>query len=239
MINNFMKKLFLKSFCVAASFTFMFCSNEGRIKERPDDIVPTGPRTEIFQNIMADFPESKNVMVSHPELFESATTKQIKVTSETEVYVTFISEGASYPNTFGWYTYTGSTPATSSDLKLNVLFPHVSGRILKQGDRLQLGEGKIPAGTNVGFFLIINGWDNGAVNFDRETFYTDIQYNPSNLQQHVLFKSAELGDLVLTFEDVRTESSSDQDFNDIIFTVSDNKDDAVATKFNLTGVAEF
>jgi hypothetical protein len=112
----------------------------------------------------------------------------------------------------------------------------VSNRVLKQGDRLQIGDGKFPAGTIIGFFLIINGWEQGAVKFDRETFYTDFALNTDGQQQHVLFQQKELGDIVLTFEDELTSQESDEDFNDIIFTVTDNKENKEVTNFDLTNV---
>lgn len=219
-------------------FTLVFCSREG-IRERPTDIVPTGERAEIFQKIMAQFPEHKNVKGSQAALFEANTAKQVVLTNESAVYVTFISEGASLRNTFGWYTYnSGAKPTQPSDIQVHVLFPHVSDRVLRQGDRLQLGDKKFPAGTVIGFFLIINGWEQGEIKYDRETFYTNFDLNTDDQQQHVLFQQKELGDIVLTFEDMATSRDSDQDFNDIIFTVTDNKENNTVTNFDLTNVVQ-
>jgi hypothetical protein len=235
-----MKNILIKFTCTAAMLSLMFCSKKDEtIRERPEEIVATGPRTEIFQKIMALFPEHKNVKTGQKALFEASAAKQVVLSAESAVYVTFISEGASYGNTFGWYQYDGNAkPTQPSDVKVNVLFPHVSDRVLKQGDRLQLGDGTFPAGTVIGFFLIINGWEGGSVHYDRETFYSDIDINTEDQQQHVLFKQKDLGDIVLTFEDVLTSQDSDADFNDIIFTVTDNKEDKAVTKFNLTYVVE-
>jgi hypothetical protein len=233
-----MKTIFPKLICAAAMFSLVNCSDEG-VRERPKDIVATGPRQEIFQEIMAQFPEHKNVKTSQQALFAADAGKQVVLTSESSVYVTFISEGASLGNTFGWYAYNANTkPTQRSEIELNVLFPHVSGRILNQGDQLQIGDKSFPAGTVIGFFLIIDSWENGAVHYDRETFYTDFSLNTDGQQQHVLFKQKELGDIVLTFEDQLTSHESDQDFNDIIFTVTDNKEGNTVTKFDLTNVAE-
>jgi hypothetical protein len=232
-----MKNLFFKIVCTAATFSVMCCSDNGKILERPRETVNTGARTEIFQKIMAQFPEHQNISTSQQALFEASAGKHVILSSESEVYVTFISEGASYPNTIGWYSYTeGSKPTQPSDVDLHVLFPHITDRVLKQGDRLQVGDKKFPAGTVIGFFLIISGWDHGEINYGRQTFYTDQELNPDDQQQHVLFKQKELGDIVLTFEDELTSQQSDRDFNDIIFTVTDNKDNQVVSKFNLTNV---
>jgi hypothetical protein len=235
-----MKSLVINCLCAAVIISFASCDREGGISERPDDIVATGERLALFQEIMADFPENKNVKTAKPELFEGATRKEIVLKSESDVYVTFISEGASLSNTFGWYSYTaGTKPANASDIKMNLLFPHVSSRVLRQGDRLRLGESKFPAGTVIGFFLIIDGWENGEIHYDRETFFTNYELNPNGEQQHVLYKHKELGDIVLSFEDVLTSTGSDKDFNDIIFTVSDNTTEAEVTNFDIAGVKEY
>jgi hypothetical protein len=219
-----------------AMLSLVYCSNEG-IKERPDDIEATGERAEVYQKIMAQFPEHKNIKVTQPGLFEANAAKQVVLTNESPVYVTYISEGASYGNTFGWYSYNiNDKPEQRADIKLNVLFPHVTHRILKQGDRLQIGDGTFPAGTVIGFFLIINGWGGGEIHYDRETFYTDYTLNTEAQQQHVLFQQKDLGDIVLTFEDELTSHQSDQDFNDIIFTVSDNKENKQVANFDVASV---
>jgi hypothetical protein len=233
-----MKNLIIQISCITTLLAVASCSREG-IKERPDDIVATGARIEIFQKIMAEFPENKNVKSSHPELFENTTSRRVILTKESPVYLTFISEGASYQNSFGWYTYNiNAKPSDATQIEKHILFPHVSKRVLKQGDRLQLGDKAFPAGTVVGFFLIINGWESGSINYDRETFYTDYEFNTDDQQQHVLFKQKELGDIVLAFEDIVTSHESDQDFNDILFTVTDNTAENEVTSFDMTNVPQ-
>jgi hypothetical protein len=235
-----MKSLIINCLCAAVIISFASCERQGGIQERPDDIVATGERLALFQEIMADFPESKNVKTAKPELFEAATRKEIVLKNESDVYVTFISEGASLSNTFGWYSYQpASKPTSTSQIQMNILFPHVSKRILRQGDRLRLGESKFPAGTVIGFFLIIDGWEAGEIHYDRQTFFTDLALNPNGEQQHVLYKHKELGDIVLSFEDVLSSTASDKDFNDIIFTVTDNTNEEEVTNFDITGVKEY
>jgi hypothetical protein len=215
------------------------CDREDRIPQRPTDIVNVGERAEVYQKIMTQFPEHKNVRTSQTSLFEASASKQIELTAESDVYVTYIGEGAGYDNTFGWYSYNvNEKPASKSDLKLNVLFPKVSDKVLKQGDRLKLSDKKFPAGTVIGFFLIIKGWSYGEIKYGNETFYTDIDYNTDDQQQHVLFKQKDLGDLVLAFEDQLTTQASDQDYNDILFTVTDNPENNPVTRFNMTNVIE-
>jgi hypothetical protein len=233
-----MKTILTNLVCLAAVLLIASCSREG-IKERPDGVVATGERLETFQKIMGEFPEHKNAESTHAELFEAKASKQVVLTKESAVYLTFISEGASLQNSLGWYTYNvNSKPGDATQIEKNILFPHVSERVLKQGDRLQLGKGTFPAGTVIGFFLIIDGWDAGEIHYDRETFYTNFEFNTDDKQQHVLFQQQTLGDIVLAFEDVVTTHESDQDFNDIIFTVSDNTKEEAVASFDLTNVVK-
>jgi hypothetical protein len=215
------------------------CNRDDQYSVRPPGLENTGERTEVYQEIMTQFPEHQNVKTSQAPLFEATAAKHIELTEESDVYVTFIAEGAGYDNSFGWYSYNkNEKPADKSDIKLNVLFPKVSGQSLKQGDRLKLSDKKFPAGTVIGFFLIIKGWNNGNINYGNETFYTDIDFNTDKQQQHVLFKQKNLGEIVLAFEDQLTTHASDQDYNDILFTVSDNREDKTVTRFNMTNVVE-
>jgi hypothetical protein len=234
-----MKRIASPSIYAVILLTIFSCREE-RIKERPEDIIPSTVNSEVFKKIMEEFPESKDVKVSHSTLFAPATQKQVVLANESDVYVTYISEGASYSNSFGWYSYNGADkPTQPSDIDVHLLFPTVSERILNQGDMLRLGDSKFPAGTVIGFFLIIKGWEDGEVHYDRETFYSDFEVNGDDQQQHILFKQKDLGNLILAFEDVLTTQSSDQDYNDIIFMVTDNTTNQPVTNFNLTNVIEF
>jgi hypothetical protein len=213
------------------------CSREEKIKEKPDNIIVGRADTALFKSIMADFPEKKNNMTSHSGLFSDTIQKRIVLKTESKVYLTYISEGAFFDNSFGWYSYDSTKTVSKADVKLNILFPNVSKNILKEGNMLQVGDGAFPAGTVLGFFLIVRGWENGAVHFDRETFFTDVDFNPNHQQQHILFQEKSLPDLVLAFEDLSVADTSDYDFNDIIFTVTDNTENKEPINFDLRHVA--
>jgi hypothetical protein len=234
-----MKNFLIPSICVIVVLCLASCGKSPGLKEKPDNIISTPPPTELLQKIMDQFPENKNNKSKQAALFQNNVQKRVILTKESEVFVRFISEGAGYENTFGYYTYdSAAKPTSASGLELKVLFPTVSDRILKQGDMLQVGSGTFPAGTVVGFFLIIRGWENSSVHFDRQTFYTDYSFNPSGMQQHILFKQKELGDLVLAFEDQTLTEVSDQDFNDILFTVTDNRENKEVTNFDMRKVSQ-
>jgi hypothetical protein len=186
---------------------------------------------------MDQFPEYKNNESKQKTLFDVKAQKHIVLLKESEVYAAYIAEGAGYSNTFGWYAYdSASPPSDPSKLELHVMFPHVSDRILKQGDMVQLGNKKFPPKTVIGFFLIIKGWANGSINYNGQTFYTDFELNPSGQQQHILFKQKDCGDMVLAFEDQLLTEGGDADFNDIIFTVTDNREDLEVSSLDLRRV---
>ncbi|MBT1701009.1 DUF4114 domain-containing protein [Fulvivirgaceae bacterium PWU4] len=209
------------------------------MKEVPDDIISTKACPTLYGSIMEQFPEHKNNENKQDVLFDMRAKKQIVLLQESEVYVSFISEGAGFSNTFGWYAYdSAAAPSSTADIKLNVLFPVVSKNLLKQGDMLRLGDGKFKAGTVIGFFLIVGGWENKAVNYDKLTLYTDTQLNPNGQQQHILFKQKDCGDVVLAFEDRILNEGSDADFNDIIFTVTDNRENLDVATFDLRTVVK-
>jgi hypothetical protein len=216
------------------------CSREdGRIKQVPDDIIKSKACPTLYTSIMDQFPEYRNNETNQELLFSAEAEKRILVTKETKVYAAFISEGAGYSNSFGWYTYQDGNPPTSvDDLELNILFPSVSNNVLEQGDMLQLGEGTFQPGTVIGFFLIVGGWQGGTVNYDKPTIYSDFSLNTGGQQQHVLFKQKDCGDIVLAFEDRMLNESSDADFNDIIFTVTDNTDELEVTAIDFSKIIQ-
>lgn len=231
---------------ILALAVFTSCKKEEeKIKEVPDDITRVKMDTVLYTRIVELFPNSVNAVNSLPTLFSDTVQKRIVLTRESEVYVIFISEGAKFRNTLGWYSYLPSKPPTSaSEIEKNIVFPNVSGEgeggLLKEGDMVKLGTGKFPAGTVISFFLISDGWKNGTIEYANPTYYTDYNLNSSTRQQHILFREKEGGSLVLTFEDSDyNEISTDKDYNDILLNVTDNKDGYKIISFDLEKIPEF
>lgn len=198
------------------------------VKEVPDGIIRTDTGPTLYPEIVNLLPDAKSVLKSYPALFADTVLKKIVLTEASDIYITFIAEKAKYKNTVGWYSYPlGSEPASIDDINIHVLFPNASGKDeggeLLQGDMLRLGDTPFPKNTVIGFFLIIKGWQYGTIDYAAPTCYTDYSLNTGGFQQHVLFRKKEGGDIVLGFEDMPFEQS-DKDFNDILFTISDNKE---------------
>ncbi len=224
---------------IISLFSITSCSDPEIDVGLPDNIIPSTVRAETLRTIEVMIPEQKTLKDSLPVLFEVSSEKRILLSKASEVYVTFVSEGASYQNSFGYYTYNAdAVPTNAALLDLQILFPNVDGSILKQGDMVQVGTTTFPAGTIIGFFVVVNGWQGESVHMDREKLYTDMGLNPDGDQQHVLFKLKNFGDLVLGFEDIPVSAPGHvfTDYNDIIFTVSDNKIGNEVTSFNLNNV---
>lgn len=214
----------------------------------PPDIIKTKPCSTLYKRIIELFPEEKDNKSKYPELFSNTVTKELKLTKESEVYVTFVEEEAGWKNSFGYYYYNEANPPQSIEgLTKTILFQNVSqineGGGLQTGDMLQVGKGKFPAGTVIGFYLVVQGWKNGNLVNGKYTHYTDTHLNINSNQQHVLFKEKTCGDIVMAFEDVSLTQGNDfrdNDFNDIIFTISDSADPKkVSDSFDLTKVLEF
>lgn len=209
----------------------------------PDDIIPTKPCETLVDNIIAMFPEREDNRNANEELFNDENNLILKLTKESPVYLTFVDEAAGWRNSLAYYTYDATNPPTDvDDIELQMLFPNASkegsGGALKAGDRVQLGDVAFPQNTVIGFCLIAQGWKNGATTDGSYRHYTNIEWNKDGQQQHVLFKEKTCEDIVLCFEDVQLPKG-DKDYNDIIFTVNDNEEDAnIATAFDLTNIVE-
>lgn len=223
-------------------------NNEDDIKDRgreaheevPSLIGSSKPCSTLYKSIMDMFYEHANNQQKHPELFAPSAQKNIVLTHDANVYITFISEGAGYANSLGYYTYDAATgPGDVNNLKLEILFPHVSDEVLTKGDMLQLGTEKFKAGTAIGFFLVIRGWENGFVNYRKNIDFTNIEFNREQVQKHILFKEGQCGDIVMAFEDKTVAEGSDLDFNDVIFTISDNNEQLEIVNFDLTNMVKY
>lgn len=182
----------------------------------------------IYQNVL---PERENAMELHPEFFENPV-KNITVTEETELYLTFIDEGAGFKNVLGYYTYQEDNMPTQEDqLDKVVIFPNASaqgsGGQLVRGNTMRL-LGTFQPGTVISFFVIANGWRNGQITDGYYTQHTDIEYNMSGRQQSLIFYDATCNSTVIAFEDI-TVPNGDNDFNDAIFEITASNPNALDT----------
>ncbi len=209
---------------------------------RPNYCLPVGDNigSDLLSRLYASLPEAVDLRKTHPEYIDSID-KSVEITQDADVWITFISEGAGYLNSLLYYIYDkNSPPSTVADLSsVNVIFPNASfggsGGGMRSGDKVYLG--KFKAGQMIGWLLFSNGynyssqqvtlgnWDlhsNQALN----SFIAD----PSLRQQNVLLKDPVTGLAILGFEDIRRDYGTDNDFNDVLFSVSSNPATAVNTQ---------
>jgi hypothetical protein len=234
-----MKAMKARIFCTIFLLVSFACKDEDVFVEAtpvPEDIFNIELCPTLLTNVMALFPESKNNEEKYAQLFSDASQQRIVLTKDTDVYVSFVTEAATIGNVLGYYIYNSSSvPGSSEDIDKQLIFPNVDNSYLSPGDSRRLGNTQLKAGTVIGFFLIVGGYRNDGVYFKRPTFYTDQSWNADGSKQHVLFEESECGAIVVGFED-KNSASADKDYNDIIFTVSDNMNNVRNTSFDLQNV---
>jgi LruC domain-containing protein len=227
--------------------TTTFPRNLGRpvyLESTPDVI-----DASLLSYINASLPEGSKVSSVHPEYLTNPVST-INVAKASDVYITFVTEGAGYQSSLAYYTYkTGSVPSASSGGtvlggidKITYVFPNASGYGsgggLKAGDKVKLGN--FPAGTSIAFVLLQDAWTGTGVSTSAQKFFSDNSLNPetnSTLRKHSVVLYDNVHDLYLTgFEDCNRQNSrenvngytSDEDFNDLIFYTTSSVTDAIS-----------
>lgn len=193
----------------------------------PNDVMDT----DLLSAINASLPEKQKV---NPVYLTPGLSTDVHLLKETELSVTFVSEGGSYRNALGYYTYTTANPPKSAadiDPKV-IVFPNASftgsGGGLASGNKVKL-PGKLPAGTSIGFFIVVNGWTGSGVSESADILFTNPALNAgtdAQKQQSVLLNYNDR--YILAFEDKkRSQKGSDDDFNDVVFQITSLVADAV------------
>ncbi len=87
------------------------------------------PITQDFLNdINASLPEMRPVPQYNPEYLDATNQTSVTILQESDVWLTFVHEGAGYKNVLGFYTYDANNPPASvNDItQISVIFPNVS-----------------------------------------------------------------------------------------------------------------
>jgi LruC domain-containing protein len=201
--------------------------------ESPGDVIDQS----LLDDMSAALPEQKPVPTYNPSYLNQANTLNIQVSALSEVWVTFVTEGAGYKNSLAYYAYdTDNPPATAADIdSIFVVIPNVSigygSNDLHSGDKVSLGI--FPAGKTIEWVLLQNAYNinSQSVNVNAPKVFSNPAFNPGSgtQKQHtVRFEDATRQLYLNGFEDIhRTSPASDQDFNDCIFYVSANPFSAI------------
>lgn len=170
-------------------------------------------------------PEYQNAAQAHPEYFSNPSVpNHILLEEDSDVSITFITEGAGYRNALGYYYYDAANPPSSvDDLTKIIIFANASavgsGGELVPGNTMQL-LGSFTKNTVIGFFLIADAWNGERVTNGSGTIYTEPDFNPGKSKQSLIFHDQECASTVVCFEDIVTAWGGDLDYNDAIFQVT-------------------
>jgi LruC domain-containing protein len=201
--------------------------------ETPNEVISS----TLLTNINATLPESQDVRIHHPDLLNSQSETNVNLIATSDIWITFVSEGAGYRNSFAYYTYpTNNPPASVSQIdSLHIIFPNASlmysGGSLVAGNKVKIG--RFNPGTSIGFALIADGWDGARVSASKPIFYSSDNLNPETnaaLKRHsvLLWDNAQSLFLVGFDDQNRVTGGSDNDFNDCLFYVKSNPVDGIS-----------
>ncbi len=174
-------------------------------------------------------PEGYPVPDFNPHYISSGYDTDIIVQEQADIWVTFVSEGAGYKNTLGFYTYDVLNPTATipNPEDITIIFPNVSakdsGGELVAGNKVNIGS--FPPNTGIGWVLLADAWSEGCVGAGNWSLFSNPDFNPENdptLQYHnVLLSDSDNKRIILGFEDIRRDyASCDQDFNDALFYIT-------------------
>jgi LruC domain-containing protein len=223
-----------------AATAFTSPTNLGRPKylEATGDVIDAS----LLSYINSSLPEGSPLTTTHPEYLTSTNVNTINVKAKSDVWVTFVSEGAGYQNALAYYTYNTANPPTSSTGgtllggidKITYIFPNASasgsGGGLKSGDKVKLGT--FEAGTSIGFVILQDAWTGSGVNTSAAKFFSMDKFNPESTaatRKHSVMLYDDVHKLyLLGFEDINRQNGSDNDFNDLVIYASANPITAIA-----------
>jgi len=185
----------------------------------------------FLSDINASLPERKPVPIYNPQYLANSNELDVVITDYSDIWVTFVHEGAGYRNALAYYVFdTDNPPASAADIdSIIILMPNTSfsgsGGGMQSGDKVHLGV--FPGGKTISWVLFQNAWNGSAVDVGKPKFYSNNDFNPeptASDRQHTV-QLADIGRQILlnSFEDIQRNSSGcDHDFNDLIFYVTAN-----------------
>jgi hypothetical protein len=178
----------------------------------------------MLSYISSLLPERTDLRNTHPEMLSSSAIADIAITQQSDVFITFVSQGTALSNAIAFYTYpTNQKLASPKDIKKIIyIFPNAgAGTPLQSGDKVKIGS--FNAGTSIGFVLLESAWNPTTKTLNNKAVHycSNDVLNPevaANLKKHaILVPYAPENKVLIGFEDLnRTETSCDHDFNDVI-----------------------
>ncbi|MCR9153661.1 MAG: LruC domain-containing protein [Bacteroidetes bacterium] len=217
---------------ISGNYFYMGAYNIGNYKGLPQYLESNGDNLsqQFLDDVDASLPEEAPVPTNNPQYLTSGNELDVVITDLSDVWVTFVAEGAGYRNSLAYYVFdSNNPPATANDIdSIFIIFPNTSlaysGGELYAGDKVRLGT--FEAGKTISWVLFQNAWNGSGVNVNNNKFYSNPAFNTNESnpnRQHTVALSDIGRQLVLIgFEDQTRTTGSDNDFNDLIFYVSAN-----------------
>ena len=204
----------------------------------PNNLMPSNDPVSqtLLHDINVALPEYKNEVAAHPEWFTQSVTNNLDIIASSDVYITYITEGAGWTNSIAYFTYnTNQPPATAAQIDtIHVMFPNASntgsGGGLNPGNKIFLGH--FNAGKSIGLVVVPHGWNGNGTNPGSDVWYSIPSFNttdPLMLKHLLLFKDPSRQQILFSFEDQGKYQGADLDCNDGIFYITVNPLSAVNT----------
>lgn len=205
--------------------------------------------SDLVSRVRYTLPEGKDIRQNAQGITPDSDDKSNIILSEDgDIWVTFVTEGAGYRNSVGYFTYDpNSPPRTPRDVQEKIIFADasMSSPLDPAGTQYQntVHLGRFTRGQAIGFMIVSDGFKSNArshqgtkVNGVKENanrkwiFYTLRHLNPEaagpqNLNAHTVMLSDLNGAsdgyrrLVIGFEDINREVGGDHDFNDVVLAI--------------------
>lgn len=198
-------------------------SGRPTVRVSPPDVISS----KTIANILASLPEYRSLPIYNPRLLANGRPENISLSAASDVWVSFVYEGANFLNAVGYYTYPTNAPLNKAPVSsdIHIFFANAnmggSGGGMVPGDKVYLG--KFSANTTIAFVMIADGFDDikGIVTEGRYKLFSDSRFNPepdSTKRKHTITLYDTLASkFLIGFEDTRRDQGSDEDFNDIVF----------------------
>jgi LruC domain-containing protein len=233
----------IKPIAISGNFYYMGAYSNGNKKGLPayleanPDVISQG----LLDDITATLPEGTSIPNSNPNLLATGNQLDVVLTDQSDVWVTFLAEGAQYQNALGYYVFDSSNPpASAADIdSIFVILPNASldgsNGQLQAGDKVKLGT--FAGGKTISWVLFQDAWTGNGVNVNATKFFSRFDFNTMesnvNKRQHsVQFVDYARELLINGFEDQTRSTGSDNDFNDLTFYATANP----WTNVDVTGV---
>ncbi len=198
---------------------------------QPRDVVTS----QFLADVNATLPEQRPVPTYNPQYLNTSLERNLVLTAQCDVWITFVHEGAGYKNSLFYFTYNKNNKPTSANQidSLIAIMPNTSysgsGGGMTTGDKVYIG--RFGADTAIGFAIAQDAWNGTTVASSHTFFYTLRDLNPetsaSNREHVAMLYDNPTQRFLIGFEDINREQGSDQDFNDCIVYATANPVTAV------------